>query len=141
MRYQKLLFGASVFSAAIALNNCRHCQNMRPEMPIFQLELSRVQRRPLRPASITPIPILTRPTKITFAEMREVGVRGLLVYCQDFHCSHSLAISGDPWPDDVRLADLAIPRLKKVARLFFFGFWSSNRIGRGREPRKIEFSL
>jgi hypothetical protein len=39
MRYQKLLFGASVFSAAIALNNCRHRRNMRPEAPIFQLEL------------------------------------------------------------------------------------------------------
>jgi hypothetical protein len=39
MRYQKLLFGASVFSAAIALNNCRHQGNMLPEAPIFQLEL------------------------------------------------------------------------------------------------------
>jgi len=26
---------------------------------------------------------LTRPTKITFAEMRESGVRGLLVFCAD----------------------------------------------------------
>jgi len=26
-----------------------------------------------------------RPTKITFAEMREMGVRGLLVYCADYH--------------------------------------------------------
>jgi hypothetical protein len=25
-----------------------------------------------------------RPTKITFAEMRDMGVRGLLVYCADF---------------------------------------------------------
>jgi len=24
-----------------------------------------------------------RPTKITFGEMREMGVRGLLVYCAD----------------------------------------------------------
>lgn len=24
-----------------------------------------------------------RPTKITFAEMREMGVRGLLIYCQE----------------------------------------------------------
>jgi hypothetical protein len=33
-----------------------------------------------------------RPQKITFAEMREMGVRGLLVYCADFRCSHSIAI-------------------------------------------------
>jgi hypothetical protein len=34
-----------------------------------------------------------RPQKITFAEMREMGVRGLLVYCADYRCSHSTAIS------------------------------------------------
>jgi hypothetical protein len=36
-----------------------------------------------------------RPQKITFAEMRDMGVRGLLVYCADYRCSHSIAISGD----------------------------------------------
>src|SRR3974377_2188975 len=44
--------------------------------------------------------------KITFAEMREMGVRGLLVYCADYRCSHSIAISGDQWPDDLRLSDI-----------------------------------
>src|SRR3954463_9637563 len=38
--------------------------------------------------------------------MREMGVRGLLVYCSDYHCSHWTAISGDQWPDDVRLSDI-----------------------------------
>jgi hypothetical protein len=34
-------------------------------------------------------------------------VRGLLVYCADYRCSHSIAISGDGWPDDdVRLSDI-----------------------------------
>ena len=47
-----------------------------------------------------------RPQKITFAAMRDSGVRGILVYCADYHCSHSLAISGDAWPDDLRLSDL-----------------------------------
>ena len=47
-----------------------------------------------------------RPQKITFAEMRDMGVRGVLVYCADFRCSHSIAISGDDWPDDVRLSDI-----------------------------------
>jgi hypothetical protein len=44
--------------------------------------------------------------KITLAEMRASGVRGLLIYCSDYHCSHWTAISGDRWPDDVRLSDL-----------------------------------
>ena len=42
----------------------------------------------------------------TFAEMRESGVRGILVYCADYQCSHSIEISGDSWPDDVRLSDI-----------------------------------
>jgi hypothetical protein len=42
------------------------------------------------------------PQKITIGEMRASGVRGLLIYCSDYHCSHRTAISGDQWPDDVR---------------------------------------
>jgi len=34
-----------------------------------------------------------RPTKITFGEMRDMGERGLLIYCADYRCSHSIAIS------------------------------------------------
>jgi hypothetical protein len=33
---------------------------------------------------------LTRPQKITFGDMRESGVRGVLVYCWDYKCSHSI---------------------------------------------------
>src|ERR1700738_4909243 len=51
------------------------------------------------------MPALTRQ-KITFAEMRAAGVRGVLIYCSDYKCSHSTAISGDRWPDHVRLFDL-----------------------------------
>jgi hypothetical protein len=47
-----------------------------------------------------------RPTKISFADMRDMGVRGLLVYCSDYKCSHSITISGDSWPDEVRLSDI-----------------------------------
>ena len=36
--------------------------------------------------------MLDRPQKITFAEMRESGVRGLLVYCTDYRCSQSLEL-------------------------------------------------
>jgi hypothetical protein len=49
---------------------------------------------------------MDRPQRITLADMRDMGVRGLLIYCQDHHCSHSTAISGDRWPDDVRLSDI-----------------------------------
>jgi hypothetical protein len=44
--------------------------------------------------------------KITFAEMRACGVRGLLIDCSDYRRSHSVAISGDRWSDDVRLSDI-----------------------------------
>ena len=50
--------------------------------------------------------MVKRPVKITLGEMRGIGVRGLLVYCSDYHCSHSVAINADRWPDDVRLSDL-----------------------------------
>jgi hypothetical protein len=46
------------------------------------------------------------PQKITFGEARSSGVRGLLIYCADYHCSHSSAISANRWPDDVRLSDI-----------------------------------
>jgi hypothetical protein len=49
---------------------------------------------------------VSRPQKITFGEMRSTGVRGLLIYCSDYKCSHSIAISADPWPDHFRLSDL-----------------------------------
>ena len=58
-----------------------------------------------------------RPTKITFAEMRDMGVRGLLVDCSDYKCSHLITMSGDRWPDDMRLSDLQ-PRFG-----FPLGFW------------------
>jgi hypothetical protein len=31
---------------------------------------------------------------------------GILVYCADYRCSHSMAMSADQWPDDVRLSDI-----------------------------------
>jgi hypothetical protein len=50
-----------------------------------------------------------RPLKITFGEMRDMGVRGLLVYCAGYQCSHSIAISGDGWPDLKRLEAALAP--------------------------------
>ena len=47
-----------------------------------------------------------RPQKITFADMRDMGVRGLLIYCSDYKCSHLITMNGDQWPDDMRLSDI-----------------------------------
>lgn len=37
--------------------------------------------------------------------MRAADVRGLLVDRSDYRCSHSIAFSGDPWPDEAQLSD------------------------------------
>jgi hypothetical protein len=44
--------------------------------------------------------------KITFAEMRAAGVRGVLVYCSDYRCNHSISLDADRWFDDIRLSDI-----------------------------------
>jgi hypothetical protein len=49
---------------------------------------------------------MTGPQKITLGEMRASGVRGLLIYSSDFRRSHGTAISGDRWPDHIRLSDV-----------------------------------
>ena len=49
---------------------------------------------------------MKRPQKITLGEMRKMVIRGLLVYCSDYKCSHNVEISADQWADDVRLSDL-----------------------------------
>jgi hypothetical protein len=39
------------------------------------------------------IMLAARSQKITFGELRDMGVCGVLVYCADYHCSHSVALS------------------------------------------------
>jgi hypothetical protein len=56
-----------------------------------------------------------RPTKISFGAMRDMGVRGVLVYCADHKCSHSVALGADGWPDEIRLSDIE-PRFVCAAR-------------------------
>jgi hypothetical protein len=38
--------------------------------------------------------------------MRSSGVRGVLIYCADYRCSHHVETSADRWGDDVRLSDI-----------------------------------
>jgi DNA-directed RNA polymerase subunit RPC12/RpoP len=47
-----------------------------------------------------------RQEKITFAEMRAAGVRGIIVFCADYRCSHCIRVMADRWPDDARLSDI-----------------------------------
>jgi hypothetical protein len=37
--------------------------------------------------------MVNRNQKITLGEMREMGVRGLLIYCSDYKCSRWAAIT------------------------------------------------
>ena len=52
------------------------------------------------------MPADVRTAKITFGEMRTSGVRGVLIYCSDYKCSHMVAIGKPGWPDHVRLSDI-----------------------------------
>jgi hypothetical protein len=63
------------------------------------------------------MPVLTRPMKITFGEMRASGIRDLLIYCADYRCNHSIQMSGDRWPGHVRLSDVE-GRFVCMLRLF-----------------------
>ena len=51
-----------------------------------------IQRLPLRPDRQNHGGMPDRPTKITFADMRDMGVRGVLIYCQDHRCRPLIAL-------------------------------------------------
>ena len=38
--------------------------------------------------------------------IRASGTTGILVYCADYRCSHSIEMSADLWANDVRLSDI-----------------------------------
>ena len=39
--------------------------------------------------------VTTYPQKITFGEMRESGVRDVLIYCRDHRCGHHIEINAN----------------------------------------------
>jgi hypothetical protein len=47
-----------------------------------------------------------REPKITFGEMRAAVVRGVLIFCADHKCSHSIVTLADEWADALRLSDI-----------------------------------
>jgi hypothetical protein len=49
---------------------------------------------------------MPREQKITFGEMRETGAHGLVVFCRDYRCAHSVKLSADRWPDHLPLSDI-----------------------------------
>jgi len=49
---------------------------------------------------------MPRPQKITLGEMRAFDIRGLLICCSDYRCSHSITINANQWPVETRLSDL-----------------------------------
>jgi hypothetical protein len=49
---------------------------------------------------------MSRQQKITLGEMRQSGLRRLLIYCGDYRCAHSVVMSSERWSDNVLLSDL-----------------------------------
>ena len=50
-----------------------------------------------------------RPPKITLGDLRSTGVRDLIVFCQDYRCSHNVKLPAeyvDRWPDEIRISQL-----------------------------------
>jgi hypothetical protein len=46
------------------------------------------------------------PVKITWGDMREMGVDEVLIYCRHHRCSHYTEANADCWADEVRLSDI-----------------------------------
>ena len=39
-------------------------------------------------------------------DARNRRTRGVVIYCADYKCNHSIAVMADRWADDVRLSDI-----------------------------------
>jgi hypothetical protein len=53
------------------------------------------------------------PTKFTFAELREMGVDEVLIYCAN-RCGHRTELSADLWRDSSALRHRAAIRLHRL---------------------------
>jgi hypothetical protein len=52
-----------------------------------------------------PCPIVPKRLPLPTCATRAC-VRGILIYCSDYKCSHLITMSGDRWLHDMRLSDL-----------------------------------
>ena len=66
--------------------------------------------------------MVDRPQKITFGELRDMGVRGVLVYCADYRCSHSIAARAL----NRILFVVAVPQRRGLDQMINAGFCSIN---------------
>jgi hypothetical protein len=67
-----------------------------------------------------------------------MGVRGVLIYCADYRCSHSIALSADQWLDDLRLSDIE-PRF--ICRLAASVAQTCGRISIGIGSRSPQWAI
>ena len=72
--------------------------------------------------------VMIHGEKITLGQMRS-GAQGVLIYCSDFRCSHSVAVNADQWPDQRPAV-----RHRAAVRL------QARAASRGR-PRQVSFLL
>jgi hypothetical protein len=52
--------------------------------------------------------MVDRPVEITFAKMRDSGVREILVDCSDYRRSNSMVLMADHRSGDVRLSNIEV---------------------------------
>ena len=90
-----------------SVDTVNYCNgHMRPARDTGgQLEAGQGVARHPRPA--LQCPLCPNPAKRSPSERcAPLACAGALIYCSDHHCSHWTAISGDRWPDGVRLSDI-----------------------------------
>jgi hypothetical protein len=79
---------------------------------------------------------MKRPEKITFGEMRQMAVRGVLIYCSDYKCSRSTAVDAGPIRSSSRtsngnsFARVVATGARTFGRFYFRAFRSGATIDR-----------
>jgi hypothetical protein len=82
-----------------SVGHCRTLADRRATPSICQMAYSDWV---VNPGRIGHMPV----QKITFGEMRKSGASGVIVFCSDSRCAHSVKLSADCWPDKLRLSDI-----------------------------------
>jgi hypothetical protein len=80
------------------------------------------------------------PQKITFGELREMGIRGVLICCADYRCNHSGAVMADQWADDIKLG-CRISRTVSPARSAAREALTFGQISTGMGSRSLRWAI